>query len=195
MDYPPLLFHPAFDEPLTPPDSRQPHSTTPRTLPPMIALDTAFGHAPLVQGNDLKRRYEQKNNEDIWKKHRIGLSQRALSVRTAISPSMGYQSPSFFPPQLITPEGFQDSFHQFRSQFPSRESLLQLQPSPRSANSRANKMPPEPAIRILHSDNGKRRWDIIKSIGKGGCGEVYLAKETMSENVVAIKIVKVTALK
>ncbi|KAI8911482.1 kinase-like domain-containing protein [Gorgonomyces haynaldii] len=40
----------------------------------------------------------------------------------------------------------------------------------------------------MQSDNGKRRWDIIRSLGKGGCGEVYLAKEESSQETVALKI-------
>jgi len=50
----------------------------------------------------------------------------------------------------------------------------------------------------LSSDNGKRSWNVIKPLGKGGCGEVYLAKEIQLEgskrkiepNEVALKIVK-----
>jgi hypothetical protein len=47
---------------------------------------------------------------------------------------------------------------------------------------------------VLRSDNGKRSWDLLKSLGKGGCGEVYLAKERSDDSVtsyVAVKIIKV----
>lgn len=45
---------------------------------------------------------------------------------------------------------------------------------------------------LLESDNGKRKWELIKSVGKGGCGEVYLGKElgTSSSAFVAIKMIK-----
>lgn len=46
----------------------------------------------------------------------------------------------------------------------------------------------------LLSDNGKRSWELFKSLGKGGCGEVYLAKERSdddSASYVAVKIIKV----
>jgi hypothetical protein len=47
---------------------------------------------------------------------------------------------------------------------------------------------------ILLSDNGKRSWELFKSLGKGGCGEVYLAKERSDDyaaSYVAVKIIKV----
>lgn len=48
------------------------------------------------------------------------------------------------------------------------------------------------------SDNGKRKWVIVKHLGKGGCGEVFLARETKPDGteltgpnqLVALKIVK-----
>ena len=46
----------------------------------------------------------------------------------------------------------------------------------------------------IKSDNGKRCWELFKSIGKGGCGEVYLAKECNTSQptpYVAVKIIKV----
>lgn len=54
-------------------------------------------------------------------------------------------------------------------------------------------------LQIL-SDNGKRKWIIVKHLGKGGCGEVFLAREwrpdiseidTPLNPLVALKIVKV----
>jgi serine/threonine protein kinase len=39
------------------------------------------------------------------------------------------------------------------------------------------------------ADNGKRRWEIVGNLGKGGCGDVFLARETGAE-LVALKIVK-----
>lgn len=44
---------------------------------------------------------------------------------------------------------------------------------------------------ILVSDNGKNKWELLKSIGKGGCGEVYMARDLCDTNTtVAIKIIK-----
>lgn len=46
----------------------------------------------------------------------------------------------------------------------------------------------------VYSDNGKRCWELKKSIGKGGCGEVYLGHEVtlnQKEVPVAVKIIKV----
>jgi serine/threonine protein kinase len=42
----------------------------------------------------------------------------------------------------------------------------------------------------VRSDNGKRFWSLIKPLGKGGCGEVFLAKEDGLESIVALKVVK-----
>nr|KAJ3417241.1 Casein kinase I isoform alpha-like [Polyrhizophydium stewartii] len=45
----------------------------------------------------------------------------------------------------------------------------------------------------IPSDNGKRMWTVLRSLGKGGCGEVYLAQEVGRESkgeYVALKIVK-----
>ncbi|KAI8895234.1 kinase-like domain-containing protein [Globomyces pollinis-pini] len=53
----------------------------------------------------------------------------------------------------------------------------------------ANQPPVYPKI---ISDKGKQEWDIIKSIGKGGCGEVFLGREINVRNpeLVAIKVIK-----
>jgi serine/threonine protein kinase len=41
------------------------------------------------------------------------------------------------------------------------------------------------------SDCGKRVWELIRSVGKGGCGEVYLGKElNRPHELVAVKIIK-----
>lgn len=54
-----------------------------------------------------------------------------------------------------------------------------------------------PALELPHridADNGKKSWELIKSIGKGGCGEVYLGRELFVNQpapFVAIKIIKV----
>lgn len=42
----------------------------------------------------------------------------------------------------------------------------------------------------IRSDNGKRSWSLIKPLGKGGCGEVFMAKEDGLESIVALKVVK-----
>lgn len=45
---------------------------------------------------------------------------------------------------------------------------------------------------VILSDNGKRGWELIRLIGKGGCGEVFLAKEiNVSSDFVALKFIKV----
>ncbi|KAH6572003.1 hypothetical protein BASA50_001570 [Batrachochytrium salamandrivorans] len=46
---------------------------------------------------------------------------------------------------------------------------------------------------LVPSDNGKRRWNLLQSLGKGGCGDVFLAQEVGLEGhgeYVALKIVK-----
>ena len=68
--------------------------------------------------------------------------------------------------------------------------------------SAAKKEPTTPVTSLelphtIESDNGKRSWELIKSIGKGGCGEVYLARELPLQQptpFVAIKIIKVHSL-
>ncbi|EGF81001.1 hypothetical protein BATDEDRAFT_88070 [Batrachochytrium dendrobatidis JAM81] len=43
------------------------------------------------------------------------------------------------------------------------------------------------------SDNGKRKWNLLQTLGKGGCGDVFLAQEVGVESrkeFVALKIVK-----
>ena len=42
----------------------------------------------------------------------------------------------------------------------------------------------------VRSDNGKRSWTFIRQLGKGGCGEVFMAKEDGVESIVALKVVK-----
>jgi serine/threonine protein kinase len=42
----------------------------------------------------------------------------------------------------------------------------------------------------VRSDNGKRSWSLIRPLGKGGCGEVFMAKEDGFDSVVALKVVK-----
>ncbi|KAJ3269613.1 hypothetical protein HDV01_001174 [Terramyces sp. JEL0728] len=51
---------------------------------------------------------------------------------------------------------------------------------------------PVQVLPIIISDNGKREWELIKLLGKGGCGEVFLGRElhTLTSEVVAIKIIK-----
>lgn len=43
------------------------------------------------------------------------------------------------------------------------------------------------------SDDGKQIWELIKSIGKGGCGEVFLSKSINKSDsqFVAVKVIKV----
>ena len=49
------------------------------------------------------------------------------------------------------------------------------------------------------SENGKRKWRVVRPLGKGGCGEVYLVEEVMTGAVkrpisslpMALKVVKV----
>lgn len=54
---------------------------------------------------------------------------------------------------------------------------------------------PLPLPYLIQSDNGKKSWELLKSLGKGGCGEVYLSKELDSDaGFVAIKIIKVSVL-
>lgn len=47
-------------------------------------------------------------------------------------------------------------------------------------------------VKHISSDNGRRKWTLIRSIGKGGCGEVFLAQEAdpAHPEYVALKIVK-----
>jgi len=59
------------------------------------------------------------------------------------------------------------------------------------------KEPSTPLPAKLLSDNGKRSWELFRSIGKGGCGEVYLARENtvvnsgeVASSHVAVKIIK-----
>jgi hypothetical protein len=58
----------------------------------------------------------------------------------------------------------------------------------------AQPIPRKPIVKKpshMISDCGKRIWELIRSIGKGGCGEVYLGKELNKPNqVVAVKIIK-----
>ncbi|KAJ3319226.1 hypothetical protein HDV06_006605 [Boothiomyces sp. JEL0866] len=54
---------------------------------------------------------------------------------------------------------------------------------------------PRPPVQILPriiSDNGKREWELIKLLGKGGCGEVFLGRElhTPQAELVAVKVIK-----
>jgi serine/threonine protein kinase len=44
--------------------------------------------------------------------------------------------------------------------------------------------------KTLTSDNGKKTWNLIRSIGKGGCGEVFLASEPNKSKLLAAKFIK-----
>jgi serine/threonine protein kinase len=55
------------------------------------------------------------------------------------------------------------------------------------------KAAPEVEVKPTHvySDCGTRVWELIRSVGKGGCGEVYMSQEIHgSKEIVAIKLIK-----
>ncbi|KAJ3345243.1 hypothetical protein HDU91_007425 [Kappamyces sp. JEL0680] len=100
------------------------------------------------------------------------------------------QSPIFLPPVMSLP-----------IMNPAAPLPAQLRPivqakKPKVPAPLPKEMPLELPTRI-ESDNGKRSWELIKSIGKGGCGEVYLGRELHSPvpgPLVAVKIIKVASL-
>ena len=89
--------------------------------------------------------------------------------------------------------------HKSTSSVPKEPSPLFFKPTTipkKPAATKKVQSSPQPVLELPHkieSDNGKQSWELIKSIGRGGCGEVYLARELIIEPspFVAIKIIKV----
>ena len=69
--------------------------------------------------------------------------------------------------------------------------LLIQPPKKRSRDTVPKVGAPEGPTQIT-SDCGTRTWIIIKSLGKGGCGEVYLCSESGAKpsDLVAVKVIK-----
>jgi hypothetical protein len=176
------------------------HSQIPRLMHPLPMTS----HLPIevLMPSPSKRQYTdieatQPNDALLWKRHRN--TEEIMSVRTAVSPSVGYiGSPGFYTP--VSPERFEQNFKQFAMLPPvdlapnpvSTPRMVKPLPSPTNESSPTTTLVPPP-VKHIPSDNGKRKWELIRSIGKGGCGEVYLAKEVTGNNLdyVALKIVKV----
>lgn len=129
---------------------------------------------------------------------RIAQQDTYTGISSPLPPSP--QSP-FLP--NVMPAGF-DSLKQFTQKSPQTQKHLaaefipapQIKPIAIPKKPSAKKDAVSPTIELPHridSDNSKRSWELIKSIGKGGCGEVYLAREiplNKPSPFVAIKIIK-----